>query len=108
MNCIRKGEGMNNATFLENLLDGAEVEWMALGEVAEINTGRKPSEILDNATAFEYINAGTSRSGYCAKSNCEGNTVTTPSRGQGGDRFCWVSKDLLLVRAIVLQATVTR
>jgi type I restriction enzyme S subunit len=30
------------------------------------------------------INAGTSRSGYTSSGNCEGDTVTTPSRGQGG------------------------
>ncbi|HCM0978440.1 TPA: restriction endonuclease subunit S [Vibrio parahaemolyticus] len=64
-----------------------EVEWKALGKIAEINTGQKPSEILDTETEFDYINAGTTRSGYCALSNCEGDTVTTPSRGQGGIGF---------------------
>lgn len=61
-----------------------DVQWMTLGEVTKINTGQKPSNILEVATDFEYINAGTSRSGYCVTSNCEGDTVTTPSRGQGG------------------------
>ncbi|MCL1164044.1 restriction endonuclease subunit S [Shewanella chilikensis] len=64
-----------------------DVEWKALGKIAEINTGQKPSEILDTEAEFDYINAGTTRSGYCALSNCEGNTVTTPSRGQGGIGF---------------------
>ena len=61
-----------------------DVQCMTLGEVTKINTGQKPSNILEVATDFEYINAGTSRSGYCVASNCEGDTVTTPSRGQGG------------------------
>jgi type I restriction enzyme S subunit len=61
-----------------------EVEWKTLGDLADINTGSKPPEILENATSFDYINAGTSRSGYSAASNCDGDTVTTPSRGQGG------------------------
>ena len=61
-----------------------KVKLKALGKVATINTGQKPSNILDVATAYDYINAGTSRSGYSASSNCEGDTVTTPSRGQGG------------------------
>ena len=61
-----------------------DVQWMTVGEVTKINTGQKPSNILEVATDFEYINAGTSRSGYCVASNCEGDTVTTPSRGQGG------------------------
>lgn len=64
-----------------------EVEWKALGTIAEINTGQKPSEILDTEVEFDCINAGTTRSGYCALSNCEGDTVTTPSRGQGGIGF---------------------
>ncbi|MDE7592021.1 restriction endonuclease subunit S [Enterobacter bugandensis] len=64
-----------------------EVEWKNLGAVVEINTGQKPSEILDNPTTFDYINAGTTRSGYTTVSNCDGDTVTTPSRGQGGIGF---------------------
>ncbi|SJZ55884.1 restriction modification system DNA specificity domain protein [Vibrio cincinnatiensis] len=67
--------------------DEDEVEWKALGKIAEINTGQKPSEILDTEAEFDYINAGTTRSGFCALSNCEGDTVTTPSRGQGGIGF---------------------
>ena len=61
-----------------------EVEWKTLGSLVDINTGSKPPEILESATSFDYINAGTSRSGYSAASNCSGDTVTTPSRGQGG------------------------
>lgn len=61
-----------------------DVEWKTLGSLVDINTGSKPPEILESATSFDYINAGTSRSGYSAASNCSGDTVTTPSRGQGG------------------------
>ncbi|EUB76706.1 restriction modification system DNA specificity domain-containing protein [Pseudomonas sp. GM41(2012)] len=68
---------------LLNFEDG-DVVWKKLGEVAEVNTGSKPPEIFESATSFDYINAGTSRSGYSAASNCVGDTVTTPSRGQGG------------------------
>lgn len=66
---------------------GGDVAWKALGALAEVNTGAKPAEILESATPFDYINAGTTRSGYSATSNCEGDTVTTPSRGQGGIGF---------------------
>lgn len=61
-----------------------DVEWKKLGSLVDINTGSKPSEILESVTSFDYINAGTSRSGYSAGNNCVGDTVTTPSRGQGG------------------------
>ncbi|HBD5106895.1 TPA: restriction endonuclease subunit S [Escherichia coli] len=69
-----------------------EVKWKTLGEITEINTGQKPSEILDKAATFDYINAGTSRSGYTTMSNCDGDTVTTPSRGQGGIGFVGYQK----------------
>lgn len=55
-----------------------------LGDIADIYTGSKPNEILDTISDYEYINAGTGNSGYTEQPNCEGDTVTTPSRGQGG------------------------
>lgn len=69
---------------IKKLLEGVDVEWKMLGEVCDINTGQKPPIIEDKPTNFDYINAGTSKSGYCKNSNCDGDTVTTPSRGQGG------------------------
>lgn len=73
--------------------ESEDVEWKMLGVVADINTGQKPSEILYGTTAFDYINAGTTRSGYVSCSNCEGDTVTTPSRGQGGIGFVGYQKN---------------
>ncbi|WP_299937616.1 restriction endonuclease subunit S [uncultured Pelagimonas sp.] len=70
-----------------------DVEWKILGDITEIKTGQKPSEILDRTTEFDYINAGTTRSGYAAASNCDGDTVTTPSRGQGGIGFVGYQRD---------------
>lgn len=72
--------------YREQLLsfENEQVEWKSLGELAEINTGRKPFIIFEKPNNFDYLNAGTTRSGYCDVSNCEGDTVITPSRGQGG------------------------
>lgn len=83
---------MSELNYMEKLLGGAEVKWKALGNIAEINTGQKPLEILSCAAQFDYINAGTTRSGYTTLSNCEGDTVTTPSRGQGGIGFVGYQK----------------
>lgn len=83
---------MSELNYMEQLLDGAEVKWKALGNIAEINTGQKPPEILSCEAEFDYINAGTTRSGYTALSNCDGDTVTTPSRGQGGIGFVGYQK----------------
>jgi type I restriction enzyme S subunit len=73
--------------------EDGEVEWKTLGDVADINTGKKPNEILEKTANFDYINAGTSRSGYCIERNCAGDTVTTPSRGQGGIGYVGYQKD---------------
>lgn len=66
--------------------DGSEFpEWeeKKLGDVADVKVGEKPTLVSDNA-AYEYVNAGTTNSGYVDSYNCDGDTVTTPSRGQGG------------------------
>ncbi len=72
---------------------GDEVEWKTLGEVSEISTGSKPEMIFQHTNTYEYINAGTTNSGYTENYNCYGNTVTTPSRGQGGIGFVGYQKE---------------
>ncbi|OMD24979.1 restriction endonuclease subunit S [Paenibacillus odorifer] len=73
--------------------DEGEVEWRSLGEIADIGVGSKPEVIYENVQSYEYINAGTTNSGYCNIFNCDGDTVTTPSRGQGGIGFVGYQKD---------------
>ena len=67
----------------------ATVDVFELKDITIIKTGTKPEEIKDDNTdaEYEYINAGTTCSGYVKHSNCGGNMVTTPSRGQGGIGF---------------------
>lgn len=57
-----------------------------LGEFCSIKTGSKPKDILELGD-YEYINAGTTNSGYTTITNAKGDCVTTPSRGQGGIGF---------------------
>ena len=64
-----------------------EWEEKRLGEVARVKVGERPSVIFDTVTDYEYINAGVGNSGYIDSYNCVGDTVTTPSRGQGGIGF---------------------
>ena len=61
-------------------------EWQEakLGEIASAKVGSKPDRILEEKTDFEYINAGTTNSGYVNAYNRKGDVTTTPSRGQGG------------------------
>ncbi len=67
----------------------SECEWRTLRDVAMFKTGAKPTEIIEiyDNELYEYINAGTTNSGYTKEFNCLGDTVTTPSRGQGGIGF---------------------
>ena len=64
-------------------------EWdeQELGAVAFVKVGSMPDQILEAKTDFEYINAGTTNSGYVNGYNREGDVTTTPSRGQGGIGF---------------------
>lgn len=61
-----------------------EVKWKKLGEICEIKTGTKPKYTVYESGKYKYINSGTRESGYLDKFNYEFDTVTTPSRGQGG------------------------
>ena len=65
--------------------EGKEVEWKMLGEVGEITTGQKPYEIFEvGKSEYPYINAGLEPSGSLGFKNTTGQTITIPSRGQGG------------------------
>ena len=71
------------------------VEHKKLGDLATAKTGTKPKEIYEDCpyNGFEYINAGTTNSGYTLEYNCESDVVTTPSRGQGGIGFVAYQKE---------------
>ena len=77
--------------YRDSLLSFREInsEEKTLAEIANFKTGTKPDKILEDYTdnAFYYVNAGTTPSGYVMSTNKEGDTVTTPSRGQGGIGF---------------------
>ena len=74
-----------------------------LGDIADISVGSKPEFISENKTEFEYINAGTTNSGYTNNYNCLGDTVTTPSRGQGGIGYIGYQKNNFWLGALCYQ-----
>lgn len=59
-----------------------DVVWKMLGEVSDIKVGKSPE--TNEIGNYPFINAGTIPSGYIASYNTEPDTITTPSRGQGG------------------------
>jgi len=48
---------MSDANFMEKLLDGVEVEWKALGEIATLRRGRVMSKgyLADNAVKMRML-----------------------------------------------------
>ena len=70
-----------------------EVEWKTLGTICDINTGSKPPKIHKELNIYQYINAGTTNSGFTENYNSDGGVVTTPSRGQGGIGFVGYQKN---------------
>lgn len=60
-------------------------EWKPLGELCSISVGQSPNG--NEIGKYPFINAGTTPSGYLSTFNTEPDTITTPSRGQGGIGF---------------------
>jgi len=73
---------MSSVRFMEKLLDGVEVEWKPLGKLCSISVGQAPT--VNEIGEYPFVNAGTTPSGYLSTYNTEPDTITTPSRGQGG------------------------
>ena len=68
----------------------SKIEWKRLGEICDVKIGEKPKEEIyktNEVAKYKYINAGTTETGYVYSFNNEKDTVTTPSRGQGGIGF---------------------
>lgn len=59
-----------------------DLEWKALGDLCSIGVGQAP--VGNEPGEYAFVNAGTTPSGYVSAYNTEPNTITTPSRGQGG------------------------
>ena len=55
----------NNRTFLEKLLDGAEVEWKPLGNVAKLTRGRVMSKeyLSENRGSYSVYSSQTANNG---------------------------------------------
>lgn len=77
-----------------------KIKTMKLGEICEINTGSKPKIVIRDEGQYKYINGGTIESGYVDSYNCDEDTVTTPSRGQGGIGFIGYQHDKFWLGAL--------
>ena len=68
-----------------------DVAWKTLGEICSVGIGKAP-ETTESGQYF-FINAGTIPSGNLSSYNTEPDTITTPSRGQGGIGYVGYQSD---------------
>jgi type I restriction enzyme S subunit len=89
---------MSEMTFLEKLLDlsadqagGAEVEWVALGDVTTIKTGKAVNKnmIAQNPGDYAVINSGREPLGYIDEWNTENDPIGITTRGAGVGSITW-------------------
>lgn len=73
-------------TFSDN-----EIIWKSLGDVCSLGVGQAPTS--NEEGKFIFMNAGTTPASYLSIYNTEGDTITTPSRGQGGIGFVAYQND---------------
>jgi len=91
--CLIAAKQKQKQWLMQNLLTGkirlqgfsGEWERVKLGNITDIDVGQSPNNT--DIGCYPFINAGTTPSGYLAAYNTEPDTITTPSRGQGGIGF---------------------
>lgn len=67
---------MNGVSFLDKLLDGTEVKWTVLGEVANVLRGKRLTKSqLSAAESFPVYHGGLDPLGYYSEANRPANTV---------------------------------
>ena len=76
---------------MEKLLDGVEVKWKPLGEVADIKTGQSVSKqmISDNPGEYPVINSGKEPLGFIDEWNTENDPIGITTRGAGVGSITW-------------------
>ncbi|MDO4695901.1 MAG: restriction endonuclease subunit S, partial [Porphyromonas sp.] len=71
--------------YLEELLNGATVEWKTLGEVCQVRRGRRiTKQELSPEKEYPVYSGGVTPMGYFDRYNEEGNTVTIVKYGTAG------------------------
>ncbi|APG61936.1 restriction endonuclease [Sphingorhabdus lutea] len=82
---------LSDLGFLEKLLDGAEVEWVPLGELTTVKAGQSVSKnlIAENPGDFPVINSGVKPLGYANVWNTENDPIGVTTRGAGVGSITW-------------------
>ena len=71
----------NTLPFIERLLDGAEVEWLQLGEVAKLQRGTSITKKTSKPGKYPVISGGQQPAYYINQFNRDGETITVAGSG---------------------------
>ena len=80
-NSKMKNNEQHTFPFIERLLDGAEVEWKPLGEVAELKRGTSITKKTSTEGKYPVISGGQQPAYYIDTFNREGETITVAGSG---------------------------
>jgi type I restriction enzyme, S subunit len=82
---------MSSVNFFDQMLDGVEVEWRALGAVTTIKTGQAVNKRMISANPGEYpvINSGRDPLGFIDEWNTENDPIGITTRGAGVGSITW-------------------
>ena len=73
---------MSSLNFMEKLLEGVEVEWKSLGDVANVTIGEfVHQDKQDPSAKYPVYNGGIKPTGYYDKYNNTGNKIIISARG---------------------------
>ncbi|QLL43318.1 type I restriction-modification system subunit M [Sulfitobacter pontiacus] len=83
--------GVSDLGFLENLLDGADVEWKPLGEMTNVKTGQSvnKNKIASNPGPYAVINSGREPLGFIDEWNTDNDPIGVTTRGAGVGSITW-------------------
>lgn len=82
---------MSELSFIEKLLDGEKVEWVALESLSNIKTGQSinKNKISSNPGPFPVINSGRDPLGFINEWNTENDPIGITTRGAGVGSITW-------------------
>ncbi|ECW0907237.1 restriction endonuclease subunit S [Salmonella enterica subsp. enterica] len=94
---------MSKKSFMEKLLDGVEVEWMALGEVAEIKRGTSITKRNAIDGNIPVIAGGRTAAYYHNVSNREGQTIVIAGSGAYAGFVSWWEQPIFVSDAFTVK-----
>jgi len=94
--------------YIEKLLNGAEVEWMPLGEVAELKRGATITKKTSSEGRYPVISGGQQPAYYIDKFNRDGETITVAGSGAYAGFVMYWNEPIFVSDAFSIKADETR